>query len=250
VFSGKVVKIEKTEGKMRLRRTKGKMRISSTQKIIIGLLSTLLVCLLVSGSMIVYFTYNPSQITDNFTVLNTVLPPTYLPTTWTGDESSISENEPTNSPDHEYVYTPIATKAFNSNSSPFRVFTPTPQIYPSLTPMSAGVSRPAKTSKPKPGGSSNPKPPAPTKKSNSNCQAQLAYAKANHQYELSRIEAIYQPMISYYLNRIDEALRENDAKTIFEYQKKLKSEKDQLENAKKAENRRYESEVAYIKATC
>ena len=95
----------------------------------------------------------------------------------------------------------------------------------------------------------NPANP-PSVNSGSNCQSQLDYAAAMHQYNLDAIDYIHAPLISLYQSWIDEAAGNRDALGMVEAERKLDNEKAQVKAEKAAENKRYQAEQANINSSC
>ena len=67
---------------------------------------------------------------------------------------------------------------------------------------------------------------------------------------MARIDQIYRPLIDFYQSMLEEAIRDRDALGVVEYQRKLDAQNRQLNAAIKAENQRYQGEVANINSTC
>jgi hypothetical protein len=214
------------------------MKLSQNQKFILGLFALVVVCLFVFGIGLIYITYRPQLVLEN------VAPPTeVVPLLPKFTSSSVQAPAPT------IAFTPTSTQLPNVLFTPFVVTTPTNWIVPSLTPIPINrVSSPI----PNPQQQNPPQqnPPQQNTNQQANCTPQLNYAKSTHQYNLSRIDSIYSPLISYYENLLEQALRDRDALAVNQYQRELNSQKNQYNAAVKAENQRYAGEIANIKSTC
>jgi len=57
-------------------------------------------------------------------------------------------------------------------------------------------------------------------------------------------------MIDYYENLLKQLLEKRDGLEMIRVQEKLDNEKAQIAAEKAAENKRYEAELAYVKANC
>ena len=218
------------------------MKFSNTQKLILGLLVILVICLFSTGLGIVYITYGQQFVlTFTSTPTKTASLPPPRPT-------ATRTNIPT---PQTIAFSPTPTSLNQSQYTPFVFLTSTP--FPSVTPFTI-VPRNTHTPVPNPPAQNpvqqnppqqNPNPPA-----KSSCGPQLDYAQANHQYKLSRIDATYSSSISFYESLLQQAVASRDAIAVAQYQRDLQSVKNQYNSAIQAENQRYESEVNYIKSTC
>ena len=147
---------------------------------------------------------------------------------------------PTNSPLPPSFVISVSTKSLSLSTS-----TSIPSVlkYPTFTPIPSPTSfvlTPYKGSNNNGGGN----PPS------TNCSANLEYATAMHQYYLDTIDYIHQPMIDYYENLLKQLLESRDGGAMDRATKALNQEKAQIAAEKAAENKRYEAELAYIKANC
>jgi hypothetical protein len=133
---------------------------------------------------------------------------------------------------------------------------PTFVYLPTFTPIPSPTSfvvAPIKRATQKPQQVQNNSAPAnnpPSVNSAPDCSAELDYANAMHKYYLDSIDSIYSPMINYYKNLIDEAIRNRDALGIEKAKSGLENEQAQAEADKAAENQRYEAERDNINANC
>jgi hypothetical protein len=216
------------------------MKLSRNEKLILGLLTFIIIGMSVIGLGFVYVTYKQQPVYDDIVAPTVVisLPP---------KSASSSLKAPTSM----ITFTPTPTFLSNLIYTPFALTTPTPIIVPSLTPFTIV---PRNTPIPNPPQQNPPQQNPPQQNPNqpvaSNCSPKLDYAKSVHQYNLARIDSIYDPLISLYENYLQQAIADRDALGVVQYQRKLDSEKNQKKAAINAENKRYESEVDYIKSTC
>lgn len=221
-----------------------KMNLSKKEAIIIAILSMLVIVLLVVGFSIFVITYGPQLVSGDAGSTDLDKPADFFVPTFA--------LPPTRPPVENILFTPTVTESSGSIATRFVVATPTREIYPSITPVIViRTNTPVRNPPPQnPPSQNNPPPQNPGSQNSNNCTAQLNYAKSTHQYNLARIQQIYQPLIDFYQSMIDDAVRQRDALKINDYQRKLAAEKQQLNAAISAENKRYQGEVAYIKATC
>ncbi len=131
---------------------------------------------------------------------------------------------------------------------PTYAYKPTFTPYPTSTSfVLSPLDRPTSTQQPS---QSNPITNPSSGNSSSGCSAELAYAEAMHQYYLDFIDYIHSPMINYYQQLLDEALRNRDALGVTQAQQGLDNEKAQVNAEKATENKRYKAERAKILANC
>jgi hypothetical protein len=155
------------------------------------------------------------------------------------------------SPTEIAAFTPTVTALSDISATRMVFSTPTQEIYPSITPVKViQINTPIPNIQPQNPPQQNPPSQNSSSQSTNNCSSQLAYAKSVHQYNLARINQIYQPLIDFYQSMINQAVAERDAIGLNDYKRKLDSQKNQLNNAIKAENQRYQGEISYINSTC
>ncbi len=219
------------------------MKFSQNQKLILIFLAFLVMGLFVFGFGLIFISSGSQSIF--------------------GDEKSAAEIEPLSTtfidlptfalPTQFPTEMPAATsspeESLDLSVTRIVVNTPTPAIYPSITPVTV-IRKIPNTPVPNPQPQNNPPPPPVNQQNSNNCAAQLSYAKSTHQDNLAKIDQIYRPLIDFYQSMIDQAVGRRDAIGVVEYQRKLKAQNQQLEAAIKAENKRYQGEVAYINSTC
>ena len=216
------------------------MKLPRNQILILGLLTIIVAGLCTFGLGLLYNIYQPRLVLgDEATPTEPVaLPPTAI---------ALASQAPTKT----MTFTPIATQTSNSINSPYKINTPTQVIYPSLTPITP-VPKNTQVVNTQP--QNPPQQSAPQQNPNpstaNDCAPKLAYVKSMHEYKLSNIQSIYEPLISFYEDMIRQAVADRDAISLVEYQRKLDSQKKQLDADIKAENKRYQSEVSYINSTC
>jgi len=210
------------------------MKLSQQQKLILGILSIVVVFLFVIGLGLVYITYEPQLVLVDKKTATEVIPP--LPT---------YTSPPSLAPISTFTFIPTATPLPNPLLTPFILNIPTKAVVPSLTPVTIVQST---SSNPNP--LQNPPPQSPTQQIVKDCSPQLNYAKSVHEYNLANIDSRYEPLITFYENLLQQAIADRDALAVVRYQRELDSVKKQYNAAIKAENQRFESEIAYIKSTC
>lgn len=134
--------------------------------------------------------------------------------------------------------TPIPTYAYRPTSTPIATVTPFPFSRDYVKPPEYGSSPLEQPSVGQP----------PVSQPGSNCAPQLEYAASVHEYELDMIDYIYSPLVQFHESLIEQASRERDALGLVQAQRELKAVRNEMQARVRQENKRYNAEVAAIRA--
>ena len=200
--------------------------MTKTQKLLIAILALLFIAGLVGVGVLIWpnitsTLYPPTVVVIEIPATNTEI---FYPSASPTDQSTAMIRvikKPTGTP----YYTPIPTLTLLKLPTKISI-SPTISIPPTIAAYSAPV------------------------KAKPDCSAQYNYIQAVHQYYLDYINYTYNLEISFYQPLLNQALRENDARTIIQIQDEVNQIKAQRDAAIKSENTRYAADKASLNAQC